>query len=219
MYSVTQIMVHIRISHQNRWAFVLLAVCLLGGLGVAQAQTTFNVTPLGISDYLIDGVADPTLTLERGQTYTFVINATFHPFYIKTISSAGTINVYNDGVTGNGTQVGNVVFVVPLTAPDTLYYDCSVHAPMTGQLNIVDPPPPPPQEVRIIDFTLTTNIVIISTGTNTWNVVPEFRTSLQTGAWSPLPITTNIYVNGTNTTVMNVPTGNLIFLRVKQTVP
>jgi len=31
-----------------------------------------------------------------------------------------------------------LIFVVPLDAPATLYYDCSIHAAMTGVIHIVD---------------------------------------------------------------------------------
>jgi len=78
------------------------------------------------------------LAICRGNTYTFAINATGHPFYIKTVQSAGTANAYSTGVTGNGTEMGNVTFVVDPNAPNTLFYDCSVHAAMTGTINIVN---------------------------------------------------------------------------------
>jgi hypothetical protein len=88
--------------------------------------------------WLIDGVANPTLTFCRGDTYTFAVNAPGHPFYIKTVKSNGTGNAYSSGVSGNGTQSGNVTFVVPADAPNTLFYDCAVHAAMAGTIDIVD---------------------------------------------------------------------------------
>jgi hypothetical protein len=88
--------------------------------------------------YMIDGASNPTLTLCRGSTYTFAVNATGHPFYIKTVQGAGTANAYSTGVTGNGTAVGNVTFIVDASAPNTLFYNCSIHAAMTGTINIVN---------------------------------------------------------------------------------
>jgi hypothetical protein len=88
--------------------------------------------------YVIDGATNPTLTLCRGSTYTFAVAATGHPFYIKTVAGAGITNAYNTGVTGNGMDAGNVVFVVDPSAPNTLFYDCSIHAAMTGTINIVN---------------------------------------------------------------------------------
>jgi hypothetical protein len=101
---------------------------------------TFNVTNDGSSNYLINGQSDPTLTLTEGQTYTFNVNATGHPFWIKTVSSTGTGNAYNSGVTNNGTASGTITFVVPYDAPSTLYYNCEFHSSMAGIINITDVP-------------------------------------------------------------------------------
>ena len=89
----------------------------------------------------LDGtVNDPTLTLSRGHTYVFENrnSANAHPFYIKTsIANGGTNDTYNTGVTNNGGAGGTeIVFTVPHDAPDTLYYQCSSHSSMAGQLNI-----------------------------------------------------------------------------------
>jgi hypothetical protein len=103
-------------------------------------KTEFVVTKNGSSDYFIDGVADPTITLVRGQTYTFDIVGSGHPFYIKTALSAGTSDAYSDGVTNNGSSSGDtdITFTVAADAPDTLYYQCSAHYGMNGIINIVD---------------------------------------------------------------------------------
>jgi hypothetical protein len=66
------------------------------------------------------------------------VNAPGHPFYIKTVRGTGTDNAYETGVTGNGATSGNVSFDIPADAPATLYYDCSIHAAMSGILHIVD---------------------------------------------------------------------------------
>jgi hypothetical protein len=110
---------------------------LLVTAGAASAQT-FTVTNSGVSHYVINGNNDPTLKLVRGNTYTFNLNAPFHPFYIKTVSSTGTGNAYNDGVTGNGTDTGTLTFTVPMNAPNTLFYNCSIHAAMAGTIQVVD---------------------------------------------------------------------------------
>jgi len=97
---------------------------------------TFNVTANGFSAYIINGVSNPTLTLTEGQTYTFNINASGHPFWIKTAQTTGTGNQYNTGVTNNGTDNGVITFVVPYGAPSTLYYICQYHGSMVGIINI-----------------------------------------------------------------------------------
>lgn len=106
------------------------------------STTTFNVTAI-TGAYVVNGTNDPILSMYRGQTYTFNINAGGHPFYIQTTSAPyNSGNVYNNGVTGNGTQNGTLTFVVPVNAPNTLYYVCQYHSSMGNQINITDDPNP-----------------------------------------------------------------------------
>ena len=126
-----------------------LAALLLCSLlsGTAAGQTTFTVTNSGATAYLIGGQSNPALTLTRGQTYTFNVNATGHPFYIKTAPVTGTGSRYDSGVTGQGVTVGSLVFVVPMDAPNTLFYHCSIHSAMGDSLYIsptLDAPGPAP---------------------------------------------------------------------------
>jgi hypothetical protein len=88
--------------------------------------------------YVIDGASNPSFTFCRGATYVFAVNARGHPFYINSVQGTGTSNAYTSGVTGNGATSGDVNFVVPADAPDTLFYDCSIHAAMTGTIHIVN---------------------------------------------------------------------------------
>lgn len=104
----------------------------------AAGTTSFTVVNSGASSYLMNGSANAALTLQRGQTYTFSITASGHPFYIMSVQGTNTANAYNSGVTGNGTQSGTLTFVVPAGAPNTLYYDCSVHSSMTGTITITN---------------------------------------------------------------------------------
>jgi urea transporter len=106
-----------------------------GGLEIEQA---FSVTNSGSSAYIVDGLSNPTLTLTRGRTYQFIINALNHPFWIKTSATTGTGNVYNQGVNNNGITNGTITFTVPLDAPNTLFYICQFHSSMGGTINIVN---------------------------------------------------------------------------------
>jgi hypothetical protein len=107
--------------------------------GVAcHAPGTLTAVNNGMVAWSIDGVNNPTLTFCRGSTYTFAVNAPGHPFYIKTVKSNGTGNAFTTGVTGNGTTSGDVTFVVPSSAPNTLFYDCAIHVAMAGNIDIVD---------------------------------------------------------------------------------
>jgi hypothetical protein len=86
------------------------------------------------ADYVSANNADPTLVLQRGFTYQFIINGGGnHPFVITNTAGAGTFSV---GVTNNGTADGTITFTVPMDAPATLFYYCSAHAAMNGTLTI-----------------------------------------------------------------------------------
>jgi hypothetical protein len=99
----------------------------------------FAVTNNGAVDYVINGVNDPPLTVVRGCSYTFNINAVGHPFLIKTVQGSGAANSYNDGVVGNGAQNGAITWDVSMAAPDSLFYNCQFHGGMTGTIMVIDP--------------------------------------------------------------------------------
>ena len=89
---------------------------------------------------------NPILTLYRGNTYKFNVDAKGHPFWImtepyksKVAEDGSTSTIYSTGVTNNGTDKGLVTFTVPTSgAPDTLYYQCGNHNAMYGVLQIKD---------------------------------------------------------------------------------
>ena len=94
------------------------------------------------SDFLISGpglsgeVRDPTLYVHRGFTYAFdnSVEGGGHPFRIQ--SSQGlTGTPYTTGQSGSGTTI--LYWTVPLDAPSTLYYQCTLHAAMQGTINVV----------------------------------------------------------------------------------
>jgi len=82
---------------------------------------------------------NPTLYMTRGQHYK-IENSSHgsHPLYIKTAASAGTSNQFNDGVSGQG--VSEVLIHVPHDAPSKLYYQCSIHPAMLGEIVILEDP-------------------------------------------------------------------------------
>ena len=78
---------------------------------------------------------DPVLYLRRGEQYIFTNNSGgSHPFQIR-VSSGGS--AYNTGVTNNGASSGNIIFKVPMSAPATLFYQCTAHSAMGNTINIV----------------------------------------------------------------------------------
>ncbi len=111
----------------------------------AGVSLDFDVVNNGSGEYVFDGTgtisdANPKLYLTRGNTYTFKVNASGHPFWINTTNATGTAQQFNDGVTNNGADVGDVVFVVPMDAPESLHYNCQYHASMHGEIVILDTP-------------------------------------------------------------------------------
>jgi hypothetical protein len=100
----------------------------------------FILSSSGSTDYVFSGDAfpvadaDPVLYLYRGLTYIFdnTLNGTTHPFEIR-VSNGGV--AYSAGITGSTTGVQT--FTVPMFAPSTLYYQCTVHSGMGNTINIV----------------------------------------------------------------------------------
>ena len=125
----------------------------IGGLtGTIKDATiiTWTLTANGSTDYVFSGDGfptsqnDPDLYLVRGETYRFVNNTGGHPFRIQsTTSTSGGGTKYDNGVQnsdGTVNDAGNGVtltFVVPMDAPDTLYYQCTSHPDMFGTINVI----------------------------------------------------------------------------------
>ena len=108
----------------------------------AKETVNYRVRTLGTAAYVIDSSNNPNLTLARGNTYVFNLNLNLvSPFWIKTAPTTGRGDIYNAGVTRNGSNSGLVTFVVPQDAPDLLYYASETQSNMQGRLNIVDSAP------------------------------------------------------------------------------
>jgi hypothetical protein len=122
--------------------FCLIAFALATFVPATALAADFDVQAVCCSSYTINGQSNPTLTLVRGHAYTFQLSATGHPFYIKSMLGAGTTGEYDNGVSpSNGLQSGTLTFTVPADAPSTLFYQCSVHQPMNGTIQVVTPVP------------------------------------------------------------------------------
>ena len=103
------------------------------------AETIFSLSGDG-SNYVFTGdgfpssATDPKLYLTRGKTYKFTNVPGSHPLEIR-LSNGGS--AYSDGVTNNGGS-GTVEFTVPMNAPTSLVYQCTVHGGMVGDIVILD---------------------------------------------------------------------------------
>ena len=130
--------------HQS--ASNLATIIAQGNIGANAGNmniVNYDITNSGSSSYIFNGGGltngnNPSLTLQRGKTYSFTVNAIGHPFLIKTVQTAGSANAYNNGVTNNGASSGVISFTVPNTAPNTLYYICEFHSLMTGAITITN---------------------------------------------------------------------------------
>lgn len=108
---------------------------------VTVATGTLYDSELTGNVFYLNGVANPTLQLVRGETYTFVQydeSNTTHPFKLST---SITINEYSEGVFEDGVTSNNryVTLTIPDDALSILYYYCETHGiEMGGQIDIVD---------------------------------------------------------------------------------
>jgi hypothetical protein len=101
-------------------------------------QADFFVTNDGFGAYLIDGISNDTITLLRGETYIFEIQAIGHPFWIQSVPSPySESDIYNEGVSNNGIDSGFIEWTVDELAPSTLYYVCQFHPAMSGTIVII----------------------------------------------------------------------------------
>ena len=99
----------------------------------------WSLTNSGNVDYVLTGPGfyastnDPVLYLHRGTTYIFsnTVHAT-HPLEIR-VSAGGA--AYTNGVSGAGTDT--IIFTVPMDAPTTLYYQCTLQSGMGAAINVV----------------------------------------------------------------------------------
>jgi hypothetical protein len=181
---------------------------LTGCLGFVSAfgagAADFTVSSPGFS-YTINGLdSNPTLTVVRGRTYTFQVGtASTHPFRILGAAS---------GLVNNNISSGTITFNVPMD-PVNYSYECSIHH-FTGTI-VTEAAPVEPPMIRILSLDLGEQLVIHSTGTNTWSVVPEFNTDLATTNWFALTVNSNRFSAGTNETFCGKPPGTNAFVRIR----
>ena len=109
----------------------------------ASSSKTFNigVNATSSSDYTLNGDdrigtvtgGDPDLTFNTGDTINFNVDATGHPFYLKTAAGTGTGDTIS-GLTNNGTESATISWIPSATG--TFYYQCSLHGGMVGTITI-----------------------------------------------------------------------------------
>ena len=106
---------------------------------IAETKTyIINVLAEDYRNYILNGSDrngsvsgyDPTVTLNKGDTIIFNIDALRHPFYIKTKFSRGSGNqVITGKLSGTpGTQSGKLSWNTTGVSAGKYYYVCSPHA-------------------------------------------------------------------------------------------
>ena len=135
--------------------------------------TTWTLTANGSSDYVFSGPGietgntnDPDIFLVRGQTYIFSNQSTGHPFEIR--SSVGG-SAYNNGVQNNGASGpdGDLIFTVPMDAPDKLYYQCKLHSSMLGNIIISD------YSKSLVDSDFDSAGLMVTNGAGTYSIITD----------------------------------------------
>jgi plastocyanin len=112
------------------------------------AITALTVTNNGASSYRFDqyGTADnPTIYAINGTTIAFKLNASGHPFLIQNgagvnydtglihVSTGGTVTT---GASAQGKDSGTLYWKIPTAISGGYRYQCSLHAPMVGSIQI-----------------------------------------------------------------------------------
>ena len=102
---------------------------------------TVDVTAPSSSAYVLSGTDsqgavsgnNPDVNIDLGDTINFNVNASSHPFWLKTVVGAGTANPVSGGsLTNNGTETLTVSWTP--TVAGTYYYVCQHHGAMNGKL-------------------------------------------------------------------------------------
>lgn len=119
----------------------------LSNVATMGTTKTFVVTVASTGSgnkYFIDGEQQATIELHENQTYIFDLSSSTlstHPIvFQETNSNDGTTGGtnYETGITNTGTYASDQkrTFVVSAGAPTTLYYYCTAHSGMGGQISI-----------------------------------------------------------------------------------
>jgi plastocyanin len=114
----------------------------LAGLTPVVANYIITVTNVTSVAYAMTGTDrvgavsgnNPTLTFRIGDVVDFVVNATGHPFWIKTVNGTGTANGVPDANMNNGASVDTVRWTIRSTG--TFYYNCQFHILMANSITV-----------------------------------------------------------------------------------
>ena len=103
-----------------------------------------NVNNLGTASYNISGTdrdgrllgSNESVSIMKGDTVNFIVNASGHPFWINTTNTTGTGSSVTTGVTNNGSESGTVSWDTTNITAGTYYYNCQNHVTMNGVITV-----------------------------------------------------------------------------------
>lgn len=115
----------------------------LAGLTPVVANYTITVTNVTSIAYSMSGTDrngavsgnNPTLAFSNGDIVDFVLNASGHPFWIKTVSGTGTANGAPGVNMNNGTDINIIRWTISATG--TFYYNCQFHILMANSITVI----------------------------------------------------------------------------------
>lgn len=97
-----------------------------------QPSIDYQIFNSGTGGYLVNGILNGPITLIPGKPHRISVQAPGHPFWFQTSYGAYTAaNVYDTGIENSGTDAGQIVILLPTSAPQ-LYYVCQNHSTMKG---------------------------------------------------------------------------------------
>lgn len=172
--------------------------------GAVKETVAYTLTASGGKFYIAGGefssaTSNPVLNLQRGSTYTFDYSdsSISSGSHVLGFSSADT-NTNNLGAvayTGSANGITDntvdkiITFVVPASAPDTLYYYCTAHNAMGNTMNIAED-----------------SIEIVADNIANVNKVGAIDSNVSTVAGIDSNVTTVAGIHGNVTTVANIGT-------------
>jgi hypothetical protein len=97
-----------------------------------QPSIDYQIFNSGTGGYLVNGVLNGPITLIPGKPHRISVQAPGHPFWFQTSYGPYTLaDVYTTGIENSGTDAGQIVILLPTSAPQ-LYYVCQNHSTMKG---------------------------------------------------------------------------------------
>ena len=169
--------------------------------GAVKETVAYTLTASGGKFYIAGGefssaTSNPVLNLQRGSTYTFDYSdsSISSGSHVLGFSSADT-NTNNSGAVAYTTGITDntvdkiITFVVPASAPDTLYYYCTAHNAMGNTMNIAED-----------------SIEIVADNIANVNKVGAIDSNVSTVAGIDSNVTTVAGIHGNVTTVANIGT-------------